>query len=280
MSGPSPARSPLYEAYNAPRYERQKLIREYQNTYSCRLVVMADAIFPYNIAPFEETLYDADPTKDLHVMFFSQGGDGETALRLVRQAQSRCKELVVIVPDQAKSAGTLFALGADQIYMGPTSDLGPIDPQFQLSENSGLVAGKTIIDAVEDAEKRIQKNPETYPLHASLLNDITAILVQQARDAIARTGDQLEEALACVSDRSEDTVASLANVLRGPFIDDPQSHRTVISAKAADKLGLPIKELGSGDFQWQLIWRMWTKYVALDAARIYEGEVASIIFPK
>ena len=238
---------------------------------------MADAIFPYNITPFEETLHDADPNKDLHVLFFTLGGDGETALRLVRQAQSRCKKLVVIVPDQAKSAGTLFALGADQIYMGPTSDLGPIDPQFQLSENSGLVAGKTIIDAVEDAEKRIQKNPETYPLHASLLNDITAILVQQARDAIARTGDQLEEALACVSDRSGDTVASLANVLRGPFIDDPQSHGTVISAKTAARLGLPIKELGSNDVQWQLIWRMWTKYVALNAARIYEGQVASFI---
>ena len=216
MSGPSPARSPLYEAYNAPRYERQKLIREYQETYSCRLVVMADAIFPYNIAPFEETLYDADPNQDLHVMFCTQGGDGETALRLVRQAQSRCKELVVIVPEQAKSAGTLFALGADHIYMGPTSDLGPIDPQFQLSGNSTLVAGKTIIDAVEDAEDRIQKNPKTYPLHASLLNDITAILVQQARDAIARTGDQLQEALVCVSDRPADTVASLAKVLHGP----------------------------------------------------------------
>ena len=163
MNGPSPARSPLYEAYNAPRYERQSLIREYQGTYSCRLVVMADAIFPYNIAPFEETLYDADPNQNLHVMFCTQGGDGETALRLVRQAQSRCKELVVIVPEQAKSAGTLFALGADHIYMGPTSDLGPIDPQFQLSGNSTLVAGKTIIDAVEDAEDRIQKNPETYP---------------------------------------------------------------------------------------------------------------------
>ena len=123
MSSPSPARSPLYEALNAPRYERQKLIHEYQETYSCRLVVMVDSIFPYNITPFEETLYDADPNQDLHVMFCTQGGDGETALRLVRQAQSRCKKLVVIVPDQAKSAGTLFALGADHIYMGPTSDL-------------------------------------------------------------------------------------------------------------------------------------------------------------
>ena len=48
------------------------------------------------------------------------------------QAQSRCRKLTVIVPDQAKSAGTMFVLGADRVYMGPTSDLGPVDPQFPL----------------------------------------------------------------------------------------------------------------------------------------------------
>ena len=128
---------------------------------------------------FEETLYDANPDENLHVMLRTLGGDGETALRLVRQAQSRCKELTVIVPVEAKSAGTLFVLGAERVLMGPTSDLGPIDPQFRLQ--SGVFAsGKAIIAAVEDAERRIQANPETYPLHASLLNDITALLVQQA----------------------------------------------------------------------------------------------------
>ena len=77
-----------------------------------------DYLFPASITLFEETLFDADPNQDLHVMLYTLGGDGETALRLVRQAQSRCKNLTVIVPDQAKSAGTLFVLGADRIFMG------------------------------------------------------------------------------------------------------------------------------------------------------------------
>ena len=34
-------------------------------------------------------------------MLSTPGGDGETAIRLIRQAQSRCRELTVIVPDQA-----------------------------------------------------------------------------------------------------------------------------------------------------------------------------------
>ena len=119
---------------------------------------MMGPVFPYSVTLFEETLDGASPDQDLHVMLYTLGGDGETALRLVRQAQSRCRELTVIVPDQAKSAGTLFVLGSDRIVMGPTSDLGLIDPQFQLANGSlarishqlssrgrrdGAVAGRT-----------------------------------------------------------------------------------------------------------------------------------------
>ena len=153
-------RSPLYEANHAARYERQTLIREYQEEHECRLlVVMQDVLFPHSIPLLEETLFDADPDQDLHVMLGTQGGDGETALRLIRQAQSRCRELTIIVPDQAKSAGTPFALGAHRIYMGPTSDLGPVDPQFQLSDGS-LASASAIIAAVDRAEDRIQQSPE------------------------------------------------------------------------------------------------------------------------
>ena len=74
-------------------------------------MVIKDVLFSRSITLFEEALYDANPSEDLHVLLSTPGGDGETALRLIRQAQSRCKELTVIVPDQAKSAGTLFAIG-------------------------------------------------------------------------------------------------------------------------------------------------------------------------
>ena len=279
MTEPASGRSPLYEAHHAPRYERQALIRNYQETYSCRLVVMADYLFSHSVTLFEETLYDAKPDENLHVMPSTLGGDGETALRLVRQAQSRCKELTVIVPVEAKSAGTLFVLGADRIVMGPTSDLGPIDPQFRLPSGA-FASGKAIIAAVEDAERRIQANPETYPLHASLLNDITALLVQQAKDAIARTGDQLKEALACVKGRDENQIDALASNLREPLIENPQSHGTAIAARHAKELELPVDEATGSEEHWRSIWRMWAKYAALNAAAIYEGQTASQVFSR
>ncbi|MCY4342353.1 MAG: serine dehydrogenase [Gammaproteobacteria bacterium] len=271
-----PDRTPLYEAQHSPRYERQRLIGKYEDTYQCRLVVLIDALFPDSVNLFEETLYDADPSQDLHVMLSTPGGDGETAIRLIRQAQAHCKELTVVVPNQAKSAGTLFILGADHIILGPTSDLGPIDPQFRLPDGS-LAAGKAIIAAVEDAEQRVTRNPDTFPLHASLLSDISALMVQQARDALARTADQLTEALGCVSGRNKARIRQLASSLGDSLIGKAQSHATTVSAQDAAHFGLPVKELASSDCQWQQVWRLWAKYVAMDAVQVYEGRAASVV---
>ena len=110
---------------------------------------MTDAISYDNFTLLEDLLYDCGTDTDLHFMIDSPGGVGEVAVRLARSAQSHCRELIVIVPDQAKSAATLLALGSHHIMMGPASDLGPIDPQILLGRE--WVAAKDIIAAVEDA---------------------------------------------------------------------------------------------------------------------------------
>ena len=238
---------------------------------------MRDLIFDRCVPFFEETLFDANSGQDLHVMLWTRGGDGETALRLIRQAQSRCRKLTVIVPDQAKSAGTLFVLGADEVLMGPTSDLGPVDPQFLLP-NGSLAAARAIIAAVEEAEGRVQQNPTTYPLHASLLSDITAIMVQQARDAMERTGDLVREALACVESRSRDDVEALSSELKKHLIGEPTDHRAIISAKDAESYGLPVKAADPSSERWRAVWRLWTKYLVMGEVSVYEGESASQVF--
>ena len=239
-------------------------------------MVIRDVVFPHCVPLFEETLFDADPGQDLHVLLGTPGGDGETALRLIRQAQSRCRELTVIVPDQAKSAGTLFVLGADRIYMGPTSDLGPVDPQFQLP-NGGLAAARAIIAAVERAERSSQQDPTTYPLHAALLADITALMVQQARDALARTDDLVREALTCVSSRRPEQVQELTEKLKKHLVGEPKDHRAIVSAADASRFGLPVEEADPTSDRWQAVWRLWAKYLILPSVYVYEGELASQI---
>lgn len=268
-----PKQTPLFHAEHSDRYDRQALIRQYQDAFDCRLAIFVDTIFPPSITFFEELLYDASAAEDLHLLLWSPGGDGETAVRLVRSAQARCRELTVIIPDIAKSAATLLAMGAHRILMGPTSDLGPIDPQFQMP-NGSLASAKDIIAALEEAEKAVEQRPDTYPLHAALLSDLTELMVQQARSAIARTGEQLEEALRSQPDRDESEVGQLVEGLREPLIELPKSHSAIFGSREAAAAGLPIVEADPDGDQWQMVWRLWAKYFVIGPA-IYESANAS-----
>lgn len=265
--------TPLFQALNADRYSRQEMIREYEEAYDCRLAVMRDAIFPYSITYFEELLYDAEITKPLHLLLATPGGDGETAVRIVRAAQARCTELVVIVPDQAKSAGTLLALGAHGIMMSTTSDLGPVDPQFELQPGR-LVAAKDIIAAVDNAATAVTAAPDTYPIYAALLADVNAIILQQARAGMDRTGELLQQALASNPARTEVEVGVLAAALNDALVVRARNHGALFGIREAQEAGLPVLAKDPLDPQWQAIWRIWTRYFALDA-RVYESRRAS-----
>ena len=272
----TPSRSPIFEARHADRYARQELIRRYEELAECRLVVMISPIVTESVTLFEELIYDADPSEDLHLLLDSPGGDGEVAIRIVRAAQSRCKQLTVIVPDQAKSAATLLSLGAHHIVMGPASDLGPIDPQFFIQGE--WVAAKDIISAVEDASQRVMGSPDTYPIHAALLSDITAIMVQQARAALDRTAQQLDEALMSNPDREKSSVKELKDALGDRMIQSNPTHGALFSADDALTQGLPVIKADPSKPAWQLIWRLWARYFALGVKRnrwVYESAKAS-----
>lgn len=275
-----PNQSPLFYAQQSERYERQRLIRKYQDCFNCRLIVLVDVIFPDSITLLEELIADANPQRDLHLLLDTPGGDGETAVRLARSAQARCSELTVIVPNQAKSAGTLLAMGAHHILMGPTSDLGPVDPQFPEPEGGqDLYSAKDLIAAVEHAEASIAAKPDTYPLHVSLLAKVNAVMVQQARSALERSGDLVREALRSQPDRTEEQAEAVACAVQEKLIDLPKEHGAVFDAGDAEKAGLPVIHADPQSDQWRLIWLLWAKYFSLDAY-VAEGEYASQIVPK
>lgn len=208
-----PPQSPLYHSQHADRYERQALIKEYEKQFECKLVVIIDVIGPWGMTFLEDMIYDAESNQDMHVLLASPGGDGDTAVRMVRSLQKRCENLFILIPDQAKSAATLLALGSHGIVMGPTSDFGPIDPQLQVNPTSNqFISAKNILAAVENAARKVQEAPETLPLYASLLSNVNALMIQEAQSALNRTKDLLEEALASNPDRSTEDIANLKSV--------------------------------------------------------------------
>ncbi|AYW77975.1 hypothetical protein EGX94_07740 [Propionibacterium acidifaciens] len=108
----------------------------------------------------------------MHLLLSSPGGDGETALRMVRSVQLRCRGLTVVVPDMARSAATILCPGAHHILMGPGGDLGPIGPQMLFPGGDGkpavaspaVASAKEVVAAVAEAEERIKVNPDSFPL--------------------------------------------------------------------------------------------------------------------
>jgi Serine dehydrogenase proteinase len=277
-----PLRTPLFLAQHSERYARQTLIRQYEDSVGVNLIVVIDQIFPDNLTYLEELLFDLDAGKPLHLLLASPGGDGETAIRMVRTMQSRCSELTVLVPDMAKSAATLLCLGAHKIVMGPAGDLGPVDPQLQIPGGRSLASAKEIVAAIDEAEDRVRNNPDSFPLFASLLSDLNMLMVEQARSSLGRTEALVREALEACPGRTEGDVDNLAAALKAPLIDDPKSHSAVISCDAARRFGLPAEPAELSSIAWTLIWQLWTRYFVLKCfpagtTAVYEGRRASAI---
>lgn len=64
----------------------------------------------------------------LDLFLFTRGGDTEAPWRIVTLMREFCNRFAVLVPYRAHSAGTLLAMGADEIVMTPMGVLSPIDP--------------------------------------------------------------------------------------------------------------------------------------------------------
>ena len=268
------ARNPLFEAQNASLYERQALIANYEQLAGCRLVVMIGEIYGNGVTFLEDMIHDANPGEDLHLLLASPGGDGEAAVRLVYSLQARCRELTVIIPTEAKSAATLLALGAHRIVMAPFSDLGPVDPQIW--DGQFLVAAKDIVAAVDDAVEKVLEHPNVAPIYQTLLSNLDAVSVQEARSALGRSHELLEEALGSNPNRTAVEVESLRDALQQQLIDRPQSHAALFNADNALSVGLPVIKADLDSEEWRILWRLWARYFALGPnRRIYEGRNAS-----
>lgn len=84
----------------------------------------------------EALLQTIDLSNGLALLISSPGGQSLAAERIIRvcRTYSGTGEYWAIVPSRAKSAATMICFGAEKIIMGPTSELGPVDPQWILTE--------------------------------------------------------------------------------------------------------------------------------------------------
>lgn len=77
----------------------------------------------------ESLASDGKKKNRLCIVLTTGGGSAEVVERSVNIIRHHYNEVFFIVPDYAYSAGTIFCMSGDKIYMDYYSVLGPIDPQ-------------------------------------------------------------------------------------------------------------------------------------------------------
>ncbi len=79
---------------------------------------------------FQQAREELPEGRPVGLIMESPGGDPHFAFRISRLFQRRASEFTVVIPQYAKSAATLLALGAHKLLMARQAELGPLDVQI------------------------------------------------------------------------------------------------------------------------------------------------------
>lgn len=108
----------------------------------------------------EELVSTPNHHKTLYVILTTTGGSATTVERYVNIIRYHYTEVHFIVPDYAYSAGTIFCMSGDSIYMDYFSVLGPIDPQV-LNKEGKWVPALGYLDKINDYMKKSKEGSLT-----------------------------------------------------------------------------------------------------------------------
>jgi ClpP class serine protease len=157
-----------------------------------------------------------DPKLPIDLIVHTPGGLVLAAEQIARAITRHQAPVTVMVPHYAMSGGTLIALGADHILMGPSAVLGPVDPQI----------GQYPAASIVKASKRKDVNK---------VDDNTLILADIATKAQVQVRQTVYELLT----RNDMPVAD-AKKLSTLLSDGTWTHDFPITAERATEFGLRV----------------------------------------
>ncbi|HUZ73807.1 MAG TPA: hypothetical protein VMU87_12545 [Stellaceae bacterium] len=280
------SKTPLYQALNAARYNRQLLIKQINEKTGRVLICFVCApgalINRDDTLGFVEMLHNVPPNSDVDLLLHTPGGDIDAAEKLISLVHKKVgtgKQLRVIVPDFAKSAGTLMTLGAHKIVMSDSSELGPIDPQVSIDDGRGNRLNHSVLsflDAYQQHADELKNNPNDPVARMMLekLDPATIKVFEQVRHrARAFAEDQLNRWMQPTRETFSKIASDLMDVARW------QSHGQMISSQDAEQLGLEVEHLAPTDELWRMYWQLYChqRLALKDRERLFETDYASAV---
>ena len=276
-------KTPMFTAMNAARYQRQALIREIQSdgpTLLCYVAGVRAQVDRIDTLGFVDMLHNVMPDEPVDLLLHTPGGDVDAAEKLISLVRNRVGEkgtLRVIVPDFAKSAGTLMALGADTIVMSDSSELGPIDPQVCLKDGNGNDITHSVLmylDAHAAARQALREVPDDTSNRIAFEKfDPTVV---RKFTAVRARAQKFAEGLLKRRGLNFTAIASdLMDLAKFP------SHGQMIGWELADSIGLAVTYMPPSDPIWRRYWALYCHLrLAIESEqRVYESNFVSLILP-
>ncbi len=186
-----------------------------------------------------------DLSGGLALFISSPGGDGLAAERIINvcRSYSGTGDYWAIVPGKAKSAATMVCLGASKIIMGPTSELGTVDPQFAIMKDGMLqrFSVYNILNSYRDLFGRAVKEKGNLQPYLQQLANYDSREIAEMEAAFDLSGDIAVKALTSgmMSDLTTEQVREkILNTLILPT--ETKVHARPIYPKEAAECGLSV----------------------------------------
>lgn len=284
-----PVLQKILEPTNTYNKHRKPIIRRLQKRLKAKVVTYISS--PYHRVPsimiqdipfFEELLRSVSGSDTGYLMINSPGGDGNVAEKMLMMCRQRfTKTFNVIIPDYAKSAATMLALGSDKMLMGYLAELGPIDPQIRTMTGPTIPA-RSLIDGLELIRDKIKNKKDPVQMYIPMLYQIRPEIIVNAQNAIDHSEEfakkWLKKYMLKGNKAQADKVAEWLS--RGKKY---KSHGKVIDFTEAKKvLKLNVDRIDPASALWSDIWELYCRSIVFlqkgqkaGAAKLYESESVS-----
>lgn len=212
---------------------------------------------PSHGKPLYDVLRDGrSRSANLGLILNTMGGDAQFPARLVRLIREDLafQRFFVVVPEFAKSAGTVVALASDAAVSGPTTQFGAIDPQLPRISPAGQswVSAR----AVRDAYKKLRE--ETIPnlpsgAQVGVASGMDFLLHQQALDALQLTTELVRQI------QSNYHKELNVNKILQELIETSLAHGKDVSPAQLAGYGFPVIQLALDDPLWSKLSEYYTR---------------------
>jgi hypothetical protein len=135
-----------------------------------------------DLLPFTDQLSNLKG-RQVDLIIETPGGSGEVAEDLVKAVRGQFEHMAVIVPGYAKSAGTIMAMAADEVLMGPYSGLGPIDAQ--IFYQGKRFSADALLEGMEKIKKEVVDTGTLNRAYIPILQGVSPGELQDAENALS-----------------------------------------------------------------------------------------------